>query len=223
MSSKFKNSGRKTPAQKNEVQSPEPKQQSTAIESDTSLLMAENQRLKDEINKLEAKYEAKLKDARLVLANESDKAVKLLTQLNAAKSESDQLKTKFDEQKRTITERDNELLSKQKKIKALHDQAKSNADRVERELQKAKARAIANLASQKAMYSIAIDEKIKELEKSVAEWKAKKEAAQRAGEDQYDTMFKEFDTYCNRLEHATGGNDGTERLKKLATHVCAIM
>lgn len=98
------------------------------------------------------------------------------------------------------------LLSEQRdkatKNKALADQAKSNADRLERELQKAKARAMdleANLASQKAM----ADEQIKELEESVAEWKAKCEKAEatlRAGKDQYATLFKEVETYRNLLE-----------------------
>ena len=57
----------------------------------------------------------------------------------------------------------------------------------------------ANLASQKAM----ADEQIKELEESVADWKAKSEKAEatlRAGKDQYATLFKEVETYRNLLE-----------------------
>lgn len=88
------------------------------------------------------------------------------------------------------------------KQKALHDQAKKNADRLERELNRAKSRAMdleADVASQKAM----AEEKIKELNSSVSDWQNKFEnldEKMRTGKDQYNSLLKEVETYRSLLE-----------------------
>lgn len=88
------------------------------------------------------------------------------------------------------------------KHKALHEQAKQNMERLERDLNRAKSRTMnleADVASQKAM----AEDKIGELNASNNEWKGKYEKLDdqmRCGKDQYNSLLKEVETYRSLLE-----------------------
>jgi len=88
------------------------------------------------------------------------------------------------------------------KHKALHDQAKQNTERLERDMARTRNRNMAleaDLQSQKSM----ADEKVAELKEEANSWAEKHqqlESDMRTGKDMYATLLKEVETYRSLLE-----------------------
>lgn len=161
------------------------KDQAAALQKSLNQQSMHNATMSNAIDDIRAEHEENLKDREAQIKAEQSKKMK-------------GLETQIQSLKRQLGEKRDEA----SKHKALHDQAKQNAERLERELQKAKTRAMnlqADVASQKAM----AEEKIKELEESAA--KADEKALQlelkmKSGKSQYDALLKEVETYRSLLE-----------------------